>query len=54
MFDFKVQNHRINLYIDGQWQDILKVKDSDPEFDLIVAEFNLLSVLCENRNLIAR
>lgn len=46
MFDFKVQNDRVNLYIEGEWRDILKVKSSDPEFELIVAEFNLLSVLC--------
>ena len=54
MFDFKVENDRINLKINNKWTDILDIKVDANEFHLAVAEFNLLSTLCESRNFIAR
>lgn len=54
MFGFRVQNDRVKVDLFDNERDIEDVAETAQEFGLLVEQLGMFSLLCENRNMIAK
>lgn len=54
MFGCRVSNDRVRIDLFREEKDIEDIPESAEEFDLLIEQLHLFSVLCSNRNMIAK